>query len=276
MFFIDTRTPPTQESLSKTILIANTFKMPVDLLIDSQNNHPDRWYWPELLSNSDKKLRQDEALDAVLKVEAALKTSKIKFQKINLTKSSYATQINNLLVSDTETLLILENKLRKKHHHIFQEIQDINTPILLMSNTPWQTPINLAVAISPFHDKTGENEVDQHLVELASKFKTVTAPNWPLIHSIYVPPMAVEFRKKIQEIHTDSVLDFAAEQNIRRNRVVIITGNPEDSLPQWVTHNQTNILIVGLLKRSKHPFRWVGSTASALIEKIPCDLILAR
>jgi nucleotide-binding universal stress UspA family protein len=276
MFFIDTRNPPTQECLSKALLIANAFKLSIDLLIDSRNNHPERWYWPELLSDQDKKVRQDGESDAILTIEKALKETKLKYQKIILTKSSYATQINKLLEPETETLLILEKKLRNKHHPIFQEIQKINAPILLTHDTQWHSPINLAVAIDPLHEDVEESLVNEHLVKLAAGLNKVTISSWPLIHSIYVPPMAIEFKAQIKTIHKETVMDFSSEHNIAKNRVVLISGNPEETIPQWAANNQTDILVIGLLKRSKKPFRWIGSTASALIENTSCDLLLAR
>lgn len=276
MLFIDTRNPPTPQCLSKTLLIANAFKLSIDLLIDSRNNHPERWYWPELLSDQDKKNRQNVESDAISSIEHAMKNMKIKYQKLVLTKSSYATQINKFIETETETLLILEKKLRDKHHPIFQEVQKIDTPILLMRNTEWQSPINLAVAIDPLHEDIEETLVNEHLVKLATRFNKITIPNWPLIHSIYIPPMAIEFKKQIKTIHTDTVMEFSSEHNIAKNRVVLISGNPEETIPEWVANNQTDILVIGLLKRSKNPFRWIGSTASALIEEIPCDLLLGR
>tara|TARA_R110002072_G_scaffold172728_4_gene327039 strand:+ start:7854 stop:8699 length:846 start_codon:yes stop_codon:yes gene_type:complete len=275
MLFVDARFPPENECLNKAISIAKAFKLPIDLLLDVRKPHLERWYWPELLEMhalGDK--TEDEANNVILSIQKTLSTSCVKSTVTRLDKPAFSGQISTLSETLANCLLLISSELKDKARAKFQEIVEVHAPTLVLTQQAWRSPLNLAVAIDPLHENAIDTQVDDRLFNQAATIKKKLETNFFLLHSCYIPPMAIDYHKQIIQIHKEAVNEFAETKCINTIDINIIKGNPEETIPSWVTDNQIDILAMGQFRRSKIKQYLIGSTAMTLIERMPCDLLL--
>ena len=275
VLFIDIRFPPSSECLKKVAAISTSFKQDVDLLIDVKAPHLERWYWPEFLEKNSIGDKTEEKAQAVISsIKQTLHKDRVNSVITRLDKTTLSSQISKLSGSLGNSLLLMEASLKETARAKFQELIAIHAPTLILTDKPWGRPVNLTVAIDPLHEHANETQVDNRLFDQAHTIKSKLKSDLSLLHSCYMPPMAVDYRKQVLQIHKDAVHEFAELNNIKANDINLVNGNPEETISSWVTSNHVDILAIGQFRRSNIKQYLLGSTSMTLIDKMLCDLLL--
>jgi len=275
MFLLDERQAPSEAILLKAILLAQMHSTSLDILLDEQNRHQERWYWPETFSKHQQDQVNETASSVVLAVKDTLEKAKVRYKIIKLDRKSYVEQLELITAKSSDALLIIDSAL--KRHPLFQKIATYGTTVLLASPKTWHKTIRFAVAVDPLHENAEETQIDQRLVKQAENWQQhIDGIRISYVHSCFVPPMVVDYRAKIWQIHKEALSDMASNLNIAEAKIEMVPGNPENSLLTYTSANNIDVLALGLRARSAATTGWIGSTTSEIIDHAPCDLLLVK
>ena len=85
-------------------------------------------------------------------------------------------------------------------------------------------------------------------------------------------PAGEEMRRAAGE----AVHELLAGHALPPDAVRLVEGAAVDVLPAWCTANGIDVLVAGVVSRSRLAEAIVGSTAERLLERVSCDLLVVR
>lgn len=275
MFLLDERHAPSEAIVLKAVLLAQMHNTSLDILLDEHNRHQERWYWPDTFSQPQQDEVSDTPSPIVLALLNELEAKNVRYKIIKLNRKSYLEQLKSITAKSSDALLIIDSAL--KRHPLFQKVAMYDTTVLLASAKKWHRTIRFAVAVDPLHEQAEESQIDKRLVKHAENWKQhIDGIKTSYVHSCFVPPMVVDYRAKIWQIHKEALSDMASNLNIADVDIDMVPGNPEHSLLTYTSANNIDVLALGLHARSAATAGWIGSTTSGIIDHTPCDLLLVK
>ena len=185
--------------------------------------------------------------------------------------------IETLLEEKEYFLLVLATaELTNRHTIHIETIRAINCPVMMLTRRGWPKKVNISAAIDPVHQKDINTTVDIKILEYARSIASHLNNNLRLVHSRFSPPLLQVFSQLIASIHNQSVDHFIETQNVTESNVDRISGNPEITLPTYVSREGIDLLVIGSMSRNSTQRQLVGSTAESLLRDFPCDLLLIK
>jgi len=277
IWFIDSRFFYENTSLDKLVHIANIHNKQIKVIIDASAQLTGRGYWHlfdniEPLSNEvivelDKKQAQ---LNKFFTMNA-IKADVIINQSIN-----YLKILNSEIEKNQGSLVIIEDTIATNRHPIFQGFRELKAPILLLSKKRWKHAINILAAIDPMHEHARPEYIDENIVSLTQNWASSLKASWAIAHCYYVASVLTQYKRKLIEMHHESLNAFAKRNRLPDKHCVLLEGIPENALSSYIDKHHIDILVIGLVARNKLEQFWIGSTTSALLCAPPCDMLLIK
>lgn len=185
-----------------------------------------------------------------------------------------------------------ETAMRRLFSHAdWRLMQSCPVPVLLTRETDWPMQARVAAAIDPGHPGDPSAVLDHAILTLAERFAAWTGATAAAVHA-YMPmdramlaaaaagmPLSVpsgsagdEMRRAASEAVDELLLGHA----LPPDAVHLVEGAALDVLPAWCTANGIDVLVAGVVSRSRLAEAIVGSTAERLLERVACDLLVVR
>ena len=275
IWFIDSRFNFHTSSLEKIVRIAKIHDKKVTIFIDASAQSNGRGYW-HLFDEIDT-LSSNLMAEIEKKKTQLLKffsMSAIKVDVIINQSTNYLSSLDSEIVNKENCLVVIEDSTISKRHPIFQKLADIKIPILLLHNKIWKHSINILAAVDPLHEHARPVHIDDNIVSLTQSWAKSLSATWAIAHCYYVASILTEYRNRLLSMHREGLSAFAKKHHIPNEYCVLLEGIPEDALSSYIHKNQVDILVVGLVTRSKLKQLWIGSTTTALLSEPPCDLLM--
>ena len=277
IWFIDSRFYYQTTSLDKMVRLIPPHQKPIKIIIDASAQLKGRGYW-HLFSDKDTLLEE-----LMAKIELK-KTQLLKFFTMNAIEveivinqsTDYLKVLNSEVNNSLNSLVVIEDNTAEKRHSIFQKLTNIEAPVLLLNNKSWKHPLNLVAAVDPLHEHARSGKIDENIVALTESWARLMKANWSVAHCYYVTSVLVKYKSKILSMHRDGLADFAKKYRIPAGKCTLLEGVPEVALVSYIEKNNSNILVMGLVTRNKLEQLWIGSTTTALLTKLPCDILLIK
>jgi len=80
----------------------------------------------------------------------------------------------------------------------------------------------------------------------------------------------------MRQAASEAVAALVAGHRPASGGVQLVEGAAVEVLPAWCAANGIDILVVGVVSRSRVVEAVIGSTAERLLDRIPCDLFAVR
>jgi nucleotide-binding universal stress UspA family protein len=278
IWFIDTRSPEIGHSTIKKIIdIVNSFAVPIDIILDKRTRSVERLYlpdWPEDKQQLARHRTQQNQFASEL--QRSLSDKNIKHRIVDVVDADYMTVLNKCLNPSVNNLLIINDQPLSKRHPIFQHLCQLPCSVLLLTTKPWHSPFNVLAAVDPLHENARPQTLDTTIVEWARKWGDRPDAEWQLVHCCFVSPLYLKHKKAIVGIHTDELDNFARASGVPKSKTRLLQGNPESVLPQYIKESQTDLLVIGLVARTRLRNFLVGSTTTLLLASPPCDMLFIK
>lgn len=277
IWFIDTRFYFHASSLDKIVRLAKIHSKKITVIIDASIQSNGRGYWHlfdeidtmtnDLMAEIDKKKSQLIKFFAMnaLNVEVIINQS-----------TSYLSFLDSKIKSNEKTLVIIEDSNTTKRHPIFQKLTNINAHILLLHNNIWKSSIHILAAVDPLHEHARPGHIDDNIFSLTQLWAKLLNARWTIAHCYYVASVLTKYKNRLLLMHSEGLNFFANKHHLPYDNCVLLEGIPEEALSSYIHKNQVNILVLGLVTRSKLEQLWVGSTTTALLSEPPCDLLMLK
>lgn len=272
--FFDVRYPPSTTLVRKCASQAMSFGASLNILVDVSRTRAERWYWPDVLHGNSKADTSVIVDGALAEAKTILESYGVEYHIQKVDTSDYASGLNTHINPKKTHALVIPSKLLHSHHPIKRELTSIAAPILVVTEKEWHKPLRIGVGVDPLHLNARDLDFDRKLLRIVTRWASSSKGNFSLLHSCYIPPLAIGAKMKIHAIHKEEVLALARGSELSEDDIHLLTGFPEDTIPNWISKAGLDILVMGSFSRSHKKSKWLGSTCSALIDTMPCDLLL--
>ncbi|WDE02387.1 universal stress protein [Thalassomonas actiniarum] len=169
--------------------------------------------------------------------------------------------------------------IRGKHelsHSVLQYINHTDSSVIILGNRSWGERCKLIGAIDPFHSDDPKNTSDINVYKLTRRIaERFQSQDWKLLHSVYIPPLAVSHAKELTQFHKQRVYEFCRKIQCPSDHMAFCGGNPEIAIEHYAQMNKIDLIILGSRKHGIID-KWLnGSTIEQLVKKPELDILLA-
>lgn len=264
----------TQKSKVERIL-TNTHKLSV--IINAYNPYFERYYFetPHSCSNvKDSYLIKLNCLREKLYEDYGKQVAEIHVE--TYFHKDLAVYLRQYL--DKHTLLVIATaELTNRHTVHFEIVRTVKNPTIMLSGRSWAKQLRAASAVDPVHRNDELATYDKKIVETTRSLLSHIKGEHTIIHSSYVPPQLHEFSKQIKRENISALDRFLSNsQFVGEGAQLLLTGNPETAIPNFVDSTGTNILTMGSIARNDSERWYLGSTSEYMLRKLPCDLLFVH
>lgn len=188
--------------------------------------------------------------------------------------------------------------IKDTHHHSFVRrtvlantdwylAHDSPVALMLTKNKVWRRPPVVMAAADPNRTKSGE---DGGILRCAASLAARLAGQLHVIHAFapaaFAAAVAIGTLCKSRD-HTDAV---PVENSYRYRRLEHLVsaygvaprhlhvdmGTPKDCLTSRVAQYDVDVVVIGASPHGRWHRMLIGSTASGILESLPCDILIAR
>ncbi len=161
---------------------------------------------------------------------------------------------------------------------------------LVKSESLTENPVVLA-AVDPTHANDKPAVLDRHIVEAARQFARATSGSVHLLHAcepLAAVGAAVNRALTAAKFDTDSIdervraehaaaLEALAEKNgIDPKQARQLPGRAHEILPAFAREIDADVVVMGVLARSRPGQKAIGNTAERVLDHLPCDVLIVR
>lgn len=262
----------THAIFSKISLLQNKFSANVVWYLHHHQRFFDRRYFSNELAAISGNLQASHQ-NKVDQIELKIKQHFPK-SKVHICKEKYwSKQVNNE-ANTLDPIVIIRSKsgLTSADN---QYISNNQNTVFILNQKKWLSDGKAIGAIDPFHEDDSDNKSDYKVYHFMRQWCTPAEQTEPfLLHVIHIPPLAIEYEKKIESLHKEQIYRFAKQVKCAKNLLTFVRGTPEHALLTYVDDNKIDLIVLGCRKHSLFD-KWLnGSTISALISHQNSDMVL--
>lgn len=161
--------------------------------------------------------------------------------------------------------------------HTWTLIHQCPEPTLLLGARAWQEVPRVAGGVDPTHRDDRPLSSDQKIIRSTRALaERCQSHDWQLWHCAYVAPVAREYRRQILGLHQQALRELADTTGVSHRRCQLLEGAPSERLPREARARDLDLLVMGTTARGAAG-RWItGSTVTAVLPKLDCDLCLVN
>ena len=185
-----------------------------------------------------------------------------------------------------------EKVMRRLFSHAdWRLMQSCPVPVLLTRETDWPLQARVAAAVDPGHPGDPAAVLDHAILTLAERFAAWTGATAAAVHAYMpmdrtmlaaaaagmpLPAPSGSAGDEMRRAASEAINDLLSGHALPPGAVHLVEGAAVDVLPAWCTANGVDVLVAGVVSRSRLAEAIVGSTAERLLERVACDLLVVR
>jgi universal stress protein E len=170
-------------------------------------------------------------------------------------------------------------------------IRDLDYPLWFVKPVDWHDKPVIVAAVDPVHAHDKPAHLDKRIVEIASEIATACGGTLQVVHTFQrlneigsrvmwaFKPQKLpieQLDRKILEEHDRALKILGEVCGVPPKALHLVPGRAHDVLPAFARGQNASLLVMGALARSKLKQRIVGSTATRVLDHIPCDVLVAH
>jgi len=283
-----------QSAVDKALILARYLGATVELLLcDIAPERNKRTPAPSA-GKSDPSFTQYEDLLAAL--SAPFRAQDIKVSVQVASGDSLHGAILRYIRQSNATLVVKDT-----HHHSFARRTFLrNTdwhlahgcpvPLLLTKSNEWCTTPVIMAAIEPNPKKEDVTALDRKILKCAASLAAYMTGDLHVIHTYIPAALAAATATEPLRMTPDLAGILECETSFRlgqmqslarafgvpTSRLHVEMGAPEDRLVDLVSEYKVAVIVIGASSHGRWHRMIVGSTASSVLESLPCDILVVR
>lgn len=175
---------------------------------------------------------------------------------------------------------------------------------LLLTNSDWQlirhceVPLwlvkraddelgDICASVDPLHEADKPAALDLKLIATARSLSESVKGRMHIAHCYNPLPRTLAFDASIvvdydsyagdiRKRHGEALEKLADENDIAPSSRHLLTGYPEEAIPEFVEKQGINLLVMGAISRSRIDTALLGHTAERLLDDCPCDVLIIK
>ncbi|MDX9687336.1 universal stress protein [Halopseudomonas formosensis] len=146
---------------------------------------------------------------------------------------------------------------------------------------------HICASVDPLHESDKPAALDHKILDTARKLAAEVAARLSAVHCYNPLPHTLAFdtglvadydgyAADVRRQHADAFSAFAAASALSEEQQHLLTGYPEQAIPQFAADKGVNLLVMGAISRSRIESALIGHTAERLLEDVPCDMLIIK
>lgn len=284
-----------QAAVDKATILARAFHAPVELLVCdlvSREGNP-----LLALSAETEPAPGVQAEELLQKLAAPMRDQGVEVTlRVLVAGSSLHESILGHLSGSNATLLVKDT-----HHHSFARrtflrntdwhlAHGSTVPLLLTKNGVWGKPPQIMAAIDRHAKKAGVDALNRKILQGASAWAAALTGDLHVIHA-YIPAALaaavssgaqsetpeIARRLECESTYIQGQIEaFARACDVSSSNLHVEVGTPIGRLVDSVNSLGIDVVVIGASSHGTWHRIIIGSTASAVLESLPCDLLVVR
>lgn len=176
-------------------------------------------------------------------------------------------------------------------HTDWELIRGCHVPLLLVKAKEWSSPIRVGAAIDPGHHDDKPRLLDRCILEQAASVAERLGGEVHAIHAyipaaiattaaVSVPPMVIDIPPEVlererREKHAELVA-LTSDYRVAQGNIHLEAGSVNEVLCRLARELGIDVMTMGAVSRSALKRILIGSTAEAVLEQLPCDLLIVK
>jgi universal stress protein E len=176
-----------------------------------------------------------------------------------------------------------------QHHTLLQRTLLTNTdwhlvrecpvPLLLVKRAAVAAKPVVLAAVDPLHVHDKPAALDDAIYKFAAALCQSTGGALHLVHAA-APPMGIELAPQLQALiaaeSRRAVVKFVETHPVATDKVHVLDGLPNQCLALAVHQQNADFLVMGAVARRGFKKLLLGSTATGVLDRLPCDLVIIK
>jgi universal stress protein E len=158
-------------------------------------------------------------------------------------------------------------------------IRGCSAPLLLVKPRAIAKAPKFVAAIDPLHEHDKPAQLDDKILTFAAALAKSAGGQLDVVHA-YAPPIAVDLPmdviEQIGEQHRLAMGEFVAKHKVADERAHLLEGPPVECLVDFTTEESSDFIVMGAVSRRGIDRLFIGSTANAVLDRLPCDLVIVK
>lgn len=149
----------------------------------------------------------------------------------------------------------------------------------------------VVAAVDPLHPRDKEASLDDRILTSANELAHMLGGQTSLLHTFDVSPLTMtpadgltmpipvpiaEIAGALEKNSVEAVRALAKKHGVPRERVHVLQGHTRQLLVSSTDELRADVVVIGAISRSALERLFVGSTAEAVLDKLPCDVLIVK
>lgn len=165
-------------------------------------------------------------------------------------------------------------------------LREAPCPVLLVKQArPWHRPV-VMTAVDPFHTHAKPSRLDHALLQASARIVTDLRGKLRIVHCVppavmvgaALAPAPVVFDTNAATISRarKALAAEAARLPLPSHQLKVVEGSPREAIPQLAKSLGADLVVMGALSRSGLKRLFIGNTAEAVLDALPCDVLIVK
>lgn len=165
------------------------------------------------------------------------------------------------------------------------------TPLMLVKSTSRPEIGSIVAAVDPVHERDKPAALDHRIVETAQMLTRIVGGTLDVVHAFDPAPayavsadaMSFPIAEPINELvdglreqHKRALAELLERYRLDAPRIHLAEGDARAALISTVDELEADLLVMGSVSRNAIQRMLLGSTAEAVLDHIPCDLLIVK
>lgn len=170
-------------------------------------------------------------------------------------------------------------------------IRECAAPLWLVKPGPLADTPRFLAAVDPLHARAKSAALDDAILDTASRLCLPLGGELDVLHAydvastlaVAVSPMTAstalpvrELLAQVRDEHAAAVHALTDARGIARSRVHVEQGTTAQVLLALAERLSVNVVVMGAVSRRGVARLFLGNTAEAVLDKLPCDLVIVK
>lgn len=175
------------------------------------------------------------------------------------------------------------------HHNVLKRTVLTNTdwhlirgcpaPLLLVKPRSIAPQPKVFAAVDPLHEHDKPAHLDDKIFTFADLLTKSTGGELHVLHA-FQPPTGFELPadivESISDQHREAMASFVKKNKIAASSAHLLEGPPAESLINETAEQAADFVVMGAVSRSGLGRLFIGSTATRVLDRLPCDLVIVK
>lgn len=168
----------------------------------------------------------------------------------------------------------------------WQLIRHCEVPLWLVKRADGEMT-DICASVDPLHEADKPAALDLKLIAIARSLSESVKSRMHIAHCYNPLPRTLAFdasivvdydsyASEIRKRHGEALETLANENDIAPSSRHLLTGYPEEAIPEFIEKQGISLLVMGAISRSRIDTALLGHTAERLLDDCPCDVLVIK